>query len=491
MDQKLQKAFSIIFISLGVAFIFNFLFFSKMIGISAFIFVIVLLGVVIVFGYYQKVSLQKTWWLILLVLFFSLMPGVRANEFLIFLNICSALGLLMLFAHQINGMPAFILKAQDYIVLAVLVPFRMFGRALATVFQIGQIHSNIKHRDVWIRVIKGALMAVPILILFGVLFSQADLAFSQFLSSFIHVTVSERTIQYIVLFVFAFTASMCFLSYIFFPKQKEDAFSSEEPHSVLAQSGRSIEILVFLSLISLLFLLFIGFQVTYLFGGEANIANAGFTYAEYARRGFWELLAVAILSLLVLLLSEKYAKVEQKKDKLFLMPALVVVTEVMVVMISAFKRLSLYIDAYSMTEQRFYVAAFIMLLGVLFILLAIKFIGSKPEQFFTFGAFLSLVGFLIVINSINPDAFIARSNIEQFNRTGKVDALYVGMLSADAEKEKVELYYKLETGDRQIMQDLLGAERDRLKEQSTHWQSFNLSRTKALSFLQNFQENKQ
>jgi hypothetical protein len=263
------------------------------------------------------------------------------------------------------------------------VPFQMLAGAFSTITAIGQIHSRVKNRDVLLRVIKGVIMAIPILLIFGALFSQADLAFSRFINSFLKIDISEQTMQYLVLLLFSFTASLSFLSYVFFPKDKPEFFprKTDAPVQSPGQAGRGIEVMVFLGLISVLFLVFIGFQLTYLFGGETNIVDAGFTYAEYARRGFWELLAVGILSLLVLLASEKYARVESKRDKQFLIPALTLIAEVAVVIVSAFKRLSLYIDAYGMTELRFYAVGFIVLLLALFILLTIKFIKSKQEQY--------------------------------------------------------------------------------------------------------------
>jgi len=146
--------------------------------------------------------------------------------------------------------------------------------------------------------------------------------------------------------------------------------------------------------------------------------------------------------------------------------------------------LSLYIDAYGMTMLRFYVAGCIMLLSTLFILLAIKFIKSKQEQFFAFGALLSITGFLIVVNLMNPDAFIARSNMEQFSRTGKIDVLYVRELSADAEVWKIELYKKLEGEDKEVLRELLQKQKDKLQKSSSDWQSANLSRSRALKLLQ-------
>ena len=483
MNPTLKKALYIILLSLGLALVFNYLFFDKLIGISVFIFVVVLLVTVFAFALDQKVPTKKTWWLVALIAFFALMPGIRASGFLTFLNVVATFGLLMLLAHQLVGTPVFLMKLRDYATLAIVVPFSMLARAISTIILLGQIHSDVKNRDTWIRVIKGVVMAVPILILFGILFSQADLAFSRFLNSIIDINLSERTVGYIVLLVFAFVAGLSFLSYIFFPKESGRVTPAPEPGSSSVQPGKGIEVLVFLGLICALFLLFIGFQVTYLFGGEANIVNAGFTYAEYARRGFFELLAVSVLSLLVLLASEQYARAEENKDKRFLIPSLVLIAEVIVVMISAFKRLSLYIDAYSLTELRFYVAAFIMLLLVLFILLAIKFLKSKPENFFTFGTLLSVLVFLMVMNFVNPDSFIAKSNLDQYNRTGKVDALYVAHLSADATAEKMELYNKYQGQDKQDFRALLQIQKDNLQHHTTHWQSTNLSRTRALRLL--------
>jgi hypothetical protein len=485
MDRTLLKALQVIFISLGLAVTFNFLFFDKLVGISVVIFNIILLGTIFLFGWRQQLRFRPSWWLILPILFFALMPSIRANEFLIFLNLCATLGLLMLLAHELVGTPTVLMHLRDYLVLVTLVPLKMLGRALHSVSLINQIHSTIKHRDLGIRVFKGVIMAVPILIIFGVLFSQADLVFSRFVTSLIDITISERLIQYLVWLLVAFVAALSFLSYIFFPPETPPATKSQ----VSVLPDRNIEALVFLGLISVLFLVFIVFQITYLFGGEANIIKAGFTYAEYARRGFWELLAVAMLSLIVLLAAEKYIGTESKKEKQFLIPSLIVIAEVILVIASAFKRLSLYIDAYSLTTLRFYAAAFIMLLLALFILLAVKFIKAKQEQFFTFGTLLLLITFLMLVNIVNPDAFIAKSNMERYNRTGKLDVTHIGKLSADAEPWKTALYKELEGADKETLRELLQHQKDNLKKSSGDWQSANLSRTQALKLLQRFEEN--
>lgn len=484
----LIKYFYVILASLSLAVVFNYLFFYNQIGISVLIFVSALLGVVLIFGRTQQLirldALQKSWWLVALIVFFSLMPAVHANGFLTFLNIAVTFALLMLLAYQLVGMSALLMKFRDYVVLTVLVPFRMLARMFSTISFISQVRSKVKSRDMGIRIFKGVLMALPVLIVFGILFSNADLVFSEFLNGIADITVSEVVMQYIALLGLAFILGFSYLSFVFFPKplSRPPAQSAE----TVVTEGKGVEVLVFLGLIATLFIIFIGFQITYLFGGDTNIVSAGFTYAEYARRGFWELLAVSILSLLVLLATEKYAGAEMKKENKFIIPAMILIVEVGIVMFSAFKRLSLYIDAYGMTSQRFYVAGAILLLLVLFILLAVKFLKSKSEQFFAFSTLLSMIVFLIVVNAINPDSYIAKSNIERYNQTGKVDVFYVGGLSSDATAHKLELYNNLSGEDKDQMKAALQSQKIQLQESRGDWQSANIARAKSLKLLQDF-----
>ena len=61
-----------------------------------------------------------------------------------------------------------------------------------------------------------------------------------------------------------------------------------------------IESIIILLGIDLLFAFFVGIQFKYFFGGQTNIHIDGFTFAEYARKGFSELVIVAVISLLIM-----------------------------------------------------------------------------------------------------------------------------------------------------------------------------------------------
>ncbi len=495
MQQTWLKSFSAVCLSFALGIIFNFLFFYQHMGISVFVFALVFLASIFWFGFREKSYVQKNWWLVILILFFALMPSVRANEFLNFLNICAVLGLFMLLAQELTGTSILLMKFRDYLTLLFRVPFRMLRGAWMTLAVLGNIPGQHRHTDIWLRVLKGALMAVPILIFFGVLFSGADFAFSQFLEKLIHLPIlPEYLREYIMLFLPVCLLALAFLSYLFFP-QPTRTLAALEPKNATAPPERGIETMVFLGLISALFAVFIGFQITYLFGGEAHIVNAGFTYAEYARNGFGELLVVGIFSLLILLAAEKYVGLTSRSDRRFLIPALILIAEVAMVIISALKRLSLYIDAYGMTTSRFYAATFVFWLLVLFIVLTIKLIRSKPESFFASSSLITVALFLVGINVSNPDAFIAQTNMRKYERTGTIDLSHMSILSVDAEPWKIALYKKLEGEEKDRMRRSLEYDRDSFLRSSqhasasgSHWQGANLARTQAWKMLQNFGE---
>src|SRR3989344_3441325 len=149
-------------------------------------------------------------------------------------------------------------------------------------------------------------------------------------------------------------------SYIF----REAKNQNESPQNNKTSSFSHIESSILLGSVNVLFFVFILVQFAYLFGGEGNISAQGFTYAEYARRGFFELIAVSIISLLLLLAIEKYIiKENENHARGFKILSTALVIQVILIMVSAFTRLTLYEEAYGFTILRFYSHAFIILLA--------------------------------------------------------------------------------------------------------------------------------
>ncbi len=433
------------------------------------------------------------------ILFFSAMAIVRDSDFLIFLNVGAILGLSLLLVREVMKENIRSFTIVDYIITVVIYPLQFLVSGLVALGIMKKLNRTSSSRK-WTKYLKGVLMAAPFLILFTALFMSADLMFKNFVDSTIHLSLPETTLPQIFLIGFISVAAFGVFAHTFgfitstinsfIPRGKKIAGSTAD-ESVQNISDitpnrapdRTIESAVFLGLIATLFLIFIGFQVTYLFGGVVNIAQNGFTYAEYARKGFWELLVVALSTLLVLLAVDKYSSRAANRKLWFTFPSVVIILEVLVIIVSAFKRLMLYQSAYGMTTLRLYVSGTIILLGVIFIILLVKFVTNKTSAFFMFGVLLSLISALVVYNVINPDKLIVDNNIARYNRGEEIDTYYLSQLSTDAVPSLVNVYDKLSQDQKEEMYYLLHERKLDLQQSQHNWQSYNVSRVKALKDL--------
>src|SRR3989338_4388090 len=142
--------------------------------------------------------------------------------------------------------------------------------------------------------------------IFLLLFSSADLVFEKYITNLVSIEISEETVARIILIFVVFLIFTGAYSYVFREREK----NAEVQNGKSAGALGKIESYILFGSVNVLFLLFIIIQVTYFFGGESNIILAGFTYDEYARRGFFELIAVALISLAILLLADKFSSGE-------------------------------------------------------------------------------------------------------------------------------------------------------------------------------------
>ena len=211
---------------------------------------------------------------------------------------------------------------------------------------------------------------------------------------------------------------------------------------------------VVVGLVDLLFLAFVRVQFEYLFGGQANISQAGFTYSEYARRGFFELVSVAVLSLgLVLGLQWLTRRRSVREGRAARTLNSLLIGLVLVILASAFQRLMLYEQAYGYTELRVLSHVFMIWLAVGLVWFFVT-QWMRPDRF-AVGAFVCALGFVTTLNAINLDAFVARQNIARFHLTRKVDAWYLTTLSDDALPWVISFADSLRGKDQEILSDHL------------------------------------
>jgi hypothetical protein len=188
-----------------------------------------------------------------------------------------------------------------------------------------------------------------------------------------------------------------------------------------------------LALLDALFLAFVAVQVRVLFGGDDYVMRTtGLTYSEYARQGFWQLIAAGALILVVVKGAARLAQPRTRRERL-LRDALVGIlcALTVVVIASALHRLRLYEDAYGLTRPRLAAEAFSLWVAGTFVLVvmlgALRRTAALPRLALVWSATA-----LIAFTAADPDARIAERNVERWQETGRIDLDYLSTLSADA-----------------------------------------------------------
>lgn len=236
-----------------------------------------------------------------------------------------------------------------------------------------------------------------------------------------------------------------------------------------------VETGIVMGLLDVLFLAFVIVQLRYFFGGAALVqSSTGLTYAEYARRGFFELVTVAALVLPLLLgIHWLLRKDNPIHERIFRVLAGAQLVLLFVIMCSAVARMRLYQSEYGLTELRLYTTAFMGWLGLVFVWFAATVLRGQRERF-ACGALIA--GFVMIgtLHVINPDALIVRVNTAQAQAGRAFDANYASGLSADAAPALLEAMPTLTTDQRCVVAlNLL----NRLKvNERADWRSWNWSR---------------
>ncbi|WP_309227248.1 DUF4153 domain-containing protein [Micromonospora thermarum] len=277
------------------------------------------------------------------------------------------------------------------------------------------------------RMVGSVAATVAALIVFGTLLASADGAFSVVLGAI----VPEVSIGTVFRWIFLATVgAFCVVAAVWTLSAPPDLSSVDRP------TRRSLGMVEWAPVITALTLLFAGFvavQFTVLFGGQRHVLRtAGLSYAEYARSGFWQLVAVTLLTLAVLGGVARWARRESRAERIVLRVLLGALSALsVVIVISALSRMYTYQKVYSFTGERLFVMAFELLLGTVFLMILVAGLRWKGGWIPRATVALAVV-MLLGLAVLNPEDYAAGRNIARYQATGKIDAWYLRALSADA-----------------------------------------------------------
>lgn len=277
------------------------------------------------------------------------------------------------------------------------------------------------------RVLTSVAISAGLLMLFGLLFSSADAVFADLVSGLLPDISVPGTIGWTFRLLLIGGGLLGAAYLVSRPPHLDDLRPSP------SRPAHRLEWTLPLVLLDALFAAFVLVQLTVLFGGSGHVLRtAGLTYAQYARGGFWQLLAVTGLTLLVIAIAARRAPKATRTDRLLVRTLLGALTALsLVIVASALYRMQVYADAYGATRLRLVVATVELWLGLLFVLVGVAVVRLRATwlpRLVIGTAVLALLGLALV----NPDRLIADRNVDRYLETGRLDVDYVSGLSADA-----------------------------------------------------------
>jgi hypothetical protein len=205
------------------------------------------------------------------------------------------------------------------------------------------------------------------------------------------------------------------------------------------------EMTVVLGSLVALFAAFAATQVVGLAGGgRLVVETAGLTFAEYARSGFFQLVAVAAITFAVLVAVDVLAVSDPATRRRLLLLREACVALTLVIVVTALHRLDLYENAYGLTMLRFCAAVFAVWVGICLLLFGGWFAGRRPRAWFPAAAIGAGLAALLVLNMINAEALVVRRSVALAERSGRFDTEYLFELSDDAIPELVRSLPRLD-----------------------------------------------
>ncbi|MFC0470157.1 DUF4173 domain-containing protein [Halalkalibacter kiskunsagensis] len=312
----------------------------------------------------------------------------------------------------------------------------------------------------------GLVISVPLVMAVSVLLMSADEQFETFLSGFPRwlMTLQWGDNLFRVLFgLFVGLFTFGFIQSVTQPKYRLQ--DKKEPTSIKWNEILTVTVLVSLNL---LYFLFVFVQFQYFFQGSVQ---EGLTYAQYARRGFFELVFVTLINWTVFLSVIHFVQTGSKKLKSVIKVLLsFMILSSGVMLLSAFIRLMLYEQEYGFTTTRFLVYSFMIFLGIIFMYSLVK-VWLKKLSLARFYFFTAIVCFTI-LHCIHMDEIIAKQNIQRYDETGKVDIYYLNTLSGAGTLALIHLYEQDPTIPN--LENLLQDKKRNLQQSHVKWQEFNI-----------------
>ncbi|MCL2383271.1 MAG: DUF4173 domain-containing protein [Oscillospiraceae bacterium] len=396
--------------SLILAILQSMLFWHRQLGISVFIFVslVIVLIIAALIGY-KKVNNKSGLLLVVPIIMLSSTYFIFDNTFFKVLNLLVIptliLVMIILVTDEKERIRSFFPKVFALLFGGIEL-FEDVGKSLKG----NEENTNTK------KIIKAILFAAPLVLIVIVLLSSADSVFG---SIFGNITLNFFNENIVVNILRIFITAVLFFYFAGFvlnivKEQTMYATIDERTEEKPLKINR-FNINVTLTMLNFIYLIFCIIQFTFLFTNVATTEN--FNYAEYARQGFFQLMFVSALNIIMIFIStinegnQGSDNSEEKNKKYTKFMNVIMCVFTIIIIFSAFYRMNLYEAAFGYTYLRLFVY-FILTTELLLIIPTILYIVGVKIKLLRVYISIAVIMYLI-LNFINIDAVIARKKYKQ------------------------------------------------------------------------------
>lgn len=493
-ELPLGRAVTLLISTIFLGFVFDVLFYSQIPQLSFFLFTVAFY--IVYFTVSQKLpslKLEFENFLFLSVLLLAITFFLHTNNMLLGLNLLIVPGLIMthtqLMSRKNNHPWHTFLFLPEAAIGALTALFQNLGKPFSVLLRLRRRPDQHQLPSTGKKVLFGILVAVPFLIFSIHMLASADAVFNRFITQFTKVfqnfeinSLFAQTM--LILFIFFFSFSYL---YSMLENKKTVKLTVTPQGQKLLPGFDPIVILTVLILLSVLYFAFTIIQFTYLFGSIKLALPAGMTYADYARSGFFQLVAVTFMNVLLILFSVSRVKASNPSLSFLLTTVnslLVVFT--FILLFSAHFRMNLYQRIYGTTELRLVTHYFMLYLAIVLLLLLLWIF--RPQLCFGKCLVLLTLFAYVTLNFMNVDKIIVKDNIAQYHKNHKFDVAYAQRLSYDTVPQLIHFCEDTRSSDPALSSSLYKLLRDKADEAKQYktFQSYNYSIERAKRLLENF-----
>ncbi len=451
------------------------LFYGKSFGLSVILFMVPLSY----FMYYflkknNKIKNKKGLLYFIPIILLSLSYFIFDNELFSVLNVPVIVGLfILMYIFTTNPIYNLNILSNDFFSL-LFNPFNYISRLFRiTKYKIGNIfHISDKSK----KILKTIVIVVPATLIVVGLLSSADMVFGKIFNTFfdklfdiIEDLLLDHLIARIICFVLVFFAIGCTCMYLLYDYKNLEVKNNSKG----VKDQLTIKTLI--TVLNIIYVIFDYIQIKSLI---LHKVSSSIDYARYAREGFFELMLVTFINVMIILISKAFEnKKNDKENRYVKVMNVIMIFLTTIIVASSFLRMHMYEAQFGYTTSRVLVFAILITESILLIPTVMYIFNSEVNIVRSF--LIIIISAYVITNYCNIDYMVARRNVNRYYANKKLDVDYLKNYHTDNIPVLLDLYNK--TDDNDIKDNLdyyFKAVKENILEEKSVFE-FNLSKIKA------------